>query len=209
MLSFIVVSGMATIIIESVCNAIAVNNIKKRGYITNHIKPSNIQTIIFNFIPGVNLLVALVEMVITGFILYGNPKQIEKFLLERNLIYNPTDELNHVNRLKNQIDEQSFMDAMTLDGASKEVIDSELKSAKREIYSDYYELSNKKYRELQAMSDTELWLRDIELHNGLSSDERNQLFSSYVKDFQSNKENTKPKAIQKTYKIIANKKTNV
>ncbi len=209
MLSFIVVSGMATIIIKSVCNAIAVNNIKKRGYITNHIKPSNIQTIIFNFIPGVNLLVALVEMVITGFILYGNPKQIEKFLLERNLIYNPTDELNHVNRLKNQIDEQSFMDAMTLDGASKEVIDSELKSAKREIYSDYYELSNKKYRELQAMSDTELWLRDIELHNGLSSDERNQLFSSYVKDFQSNKENTKPKAIQKTYKIIANKKTNV
>lgn len=152
---------------------------------------------------------ALVETVITGFILYGNSKKVEKYLLERNLIYNPTDELNRVNCLKNQMNEQSFMDAMTLDGASKEVIDSELKSAKREIYSDYCELSDKRYRELQAMSDTELWLRDIELHNGLSSDERNQLFSSYVKDFQGNKENTNPKAIQKTYKIIANKKTNV
>ena len=91
---------------------------------------------------------------------------------------------------------------MKLDGATPEVVKEEMKKAEEEVYSTLVKLSEKKRRELEAMSDTALWLRDMELENGLSYEERGELFPVYTDDFMNPRENAKPKAIQKTMKLV-------
>ena len=91
---------------------------------------------------------------------------------------------------------------MKLDGATPEVVKEEMKKAEEEVYSTSVKLSEKKRRELEAMSDTALWLRDMELENGLSYEERGELFPAYTDDFMNSRENAKPKAIQKTMKLV-------
>ena len=98
-------------------------------------------------------------------------------------------------------------DAMKLDGATPEIIKTEMKKAEDEVYSNHAKLSDEKRRELEAMSDTALWLRDFELENGLSYEERGELFPAYTKDFMNTRENAKPKAIQKTLKMVNNRST--
>lgn len=98
-------------------------------------------------------------------------------------------------------------DAMKLEGATPEIINSEMKKAEQEVYSERTKLSEKKRRELKAMSDAALWLRDLELENGLSYEERGELFPAYTNDFMNTKENAKPKAIQKTLKMVNKRST--
>lgn len=209
MLEFIIISGIATIIINKGSNYVINKAASDRGWV-DYRKPGRIslgKALFFctSLIPGVNFISALYHVGIAGFMVFGNSKDVDK-LMKRVRMHTPTDELDTVQYLKNMADEKTLSDAMTLDGASKEVINSELKKAKEEVYSDYSDLNDKEYRKLQAMSDTELWLSAICLDAGLSLDEKKKLFSSYVKDFKNDKENAKPKAIQKTYQVVANRK---
>ncbi len=98
-------------------------------------------------------------------------------------------------------------DAMKLDGSTPEIIKTEMKKAEDEVYSNHVKLSDEERRKLGAMSDTALWLRDLELENGLSYEERGELFPAYTKDFMNTRENAKPKAIQKTLKMVNNRST--
>ena len=56
---------------------------------------------------------------------------------------------------------------------------------------------------VRAMSDAEIWLMEIELDTNLSEQEKRKLYLDYVRDF--SKDKTKPKAIEKTLKIVEKK----
>lgn len=89
---------------------------------------------------------------------------------------------------------------MRIDGASQEVIDDEIKKIKEEGILP----TPKEMKKVRAMSDAEEWLINVELDTSLSEKEKEDLYRLYVKDFSKNDSNGK--AIQKTLKMVNNKK---
>ena len=91
-------------------------------------------------------------------------------------------------------------DAMKLDGASTEVIVSE----KNKVKDEGVLPTTKEMKKIRAMSDAEEWLLSIELDANLDEKEKEELYRLYVKDLSKN--NSNGKAIQKTLKMVNNKK---
>ena len=214
MLEFIIISGLATMGVNTACSLLVAKKAKDRGYVNKLYNRSQEKKgpvrktveFLFNFIPGVNIIVSAIVVAGTGYALISaSDKNDEK-------IWGPDPKMDAVRTndyyttsLDKRLD--GLEDAMKLEGATPEIIKTEMKKAEDEVYSNHAKLSEKKRRELKAMSDAALWLRDFELENGLSYEERGELFPAYTKDFMNTKENAKPKAIQKTLKMVNNRST--
>lgn len=214
MLEFIIISGLATMGVNTACSLLVAKKAKDRGYVNKLYNRSQEKKgpvrktveFLFNFIPGVNIIVSAIVVAGTGYALISaSDKKDEK-------IWGPDSKMDAVRTndyyttsLDKRLD--GLEDAMKLEGATPEIIKTEMKKAEDEVYSNHAKLSEKKRRELKAMSDAALWLRDFELENGLSYEERGELFPAYTKDFMNTKENAKPKAIQKTLKMVNNRST--
>lgn len=213
MLEFIIISGFATIGVNKVCSLLLTKKAKDRGYVDKLYNRSQEKkgpvrkTVesLFNFIPGVNIIISAIVVAGTGYALISaSDKNDEK-------IWGPDSKMDafYTNSYYDDLDKKlvGLEDAMKLEGATPEIIKTEMKKAEDEVYSNHAKLSDEERRKLEAMSDTALWLRDFELENGLSYEERGELFPAYTKDFMNTKENAKPKAIQKTLKMVNNRST--
>ena len=214
MLEFIIISGLATMGVNTACSLLVAKKAKDRGYVNKLYNRSQEKKgpvrktveFLFNFIPGVNIIVSAIVVAGAGYALISaSDKKDEK-------IWGPDSKMDavrtndyYITSLDKRLD--GLEDAMKLEGATPEIIKTEMKKAEDEVYSNHAKLSEKKRRELKAMSDAALWLRDFELENGLSYEERGELFPAYTKDFMNTKENAKPKAIQKTLKMVNNRST--
>ena len=213
MLEFIIISGLATMGVNTACSLLVAKKAKDRGYVNKLYNRSQEKKgpvrktveFLFNFIPGVNIIVSAITVAGTGYILISsNDKNDEKIWG-----FDSKMDAFYTNNYYNNFDKKlvGLEDAMKLDGATPEIIKTEMKKAEDEVYSNHAKLSDEERRKLEAMSDTALWLRDFELENGLSYEERGELFPAYTKDFMNTKENAKPKAIQKTLKMVNNRST--
>lgn len=213
MLEFVIISGFATMGVNKVCSLLLTKKAKDRGYVDKLYNRSQEKKgpvrktveILFNFIPGVNIIISAIVVAGTGYALISaSDKNDEK-------VWGPDSKMDafYTNSYYDDLDKKlvGLEDAMKLDGATPEIIKTEMKKAEDEVYSNHAKLSDDERRKLEAMSDTALWLRDFELENGLSYEERGELFPAYTKDFMNTKENAKPKAIQKTLKMVNNRST--
>lgn len=208
MLEFVIISGLATMGVNKVCSALITKKAKDRGYVDkiySHPKKNKIANFLFNFIPVVNIIVSAITVAGTGYILISSNDKNDEKIWE----FDSKMDAFYTNNYYNNFDKKlvGLEDAMKLEGATPEIIKTEMKKAEDEVYSNHAKLSDEKRRELEAMSDTALWLRDFELENGLSYEERGELFPAYTKDFMNTRENAKPKAIQKTLKMVNNRST--
>lgn len=212
MLEFVIISGFATMGVNKICSALISKKAKDRGYVDKiYRRPKKglarkTVDFLFNFIPGVNIIISAIMVFGTGvcFISPNISKDAKIFGSDPKMDAVRTNDY-YTTSLDKRLD--GLEDAMKLEGATPEIINSEMKKAEQEVYSERTKLSDEERRKLEAMSDTALWLRDLELENGLSYEERGVLFPAYTKDFMNTKENAKPKAIQKTLKMVNNRST--
>lgn len=207
MLEFVIISGLATMGVNQVCSLLVTKKAKDNGYVNKlyfHDSKGGIGrktfNFLFQFIPGLNIILSALVVAATAINLVSPSKKKDKLAFGSHLETDACSTKSDYDYYDKQL--KDVDSAMKLDGATPEVIKSEMKKAEEEIYSDHVKLSDKQYRELEAMSDTALWLRDLEVENGLSYEERSELFPFYTRDFMNTKENAKPEAIQKTLKMI-------
>lgn len=208
MLEFIVISGLATMGVNRVCSILLRNKGKDRGYVykiyghpkkkTNLVGKTG--DFLVNFVPFLNIVISASMVINTSICLFSQSEKIDEKFFGPDLKMDAFYTNNNYKYLDSQL--KRIDDAMKLDGATPEVLKEEMKKAEEDVYSRSVKLSEKKRRELDAMSDTALWLRDLELENGLSYEERTELFPLYTKDFMNQREGAKPKAIQKTMKLV-------
>lgn len=209
MLEFAIISGLGTIAVKKICTSMLTKHGKDRGYVYSFYKLPEMKmgpvgktaSFLFNFVPGVNILISAIMVGGTCWVLASpNVDKDQKHYKGPDINMDAFYANNYYEYLDSQL--KGIDDAMKLDGATPEVVNEEMKKAEEEVYSTSVKLSEKKRRELEAMSDTALWLRDMELENGLSYEERGELFPVYTDDFMNPRENAKPKAIQKTMKLV-------
>ena len=151
------------------------------------------------FIPVVNNIVGLILFINSTIMVFGSDDFVEQ-------IFSRVPTLKKASAAKEiyerRIKNNNFVeieDAMKLDGADKATIKTEMKEAR--MASGV--LSDKEMNKVRAMSDAEMWLMEIELDTNLSEQEKRELYLDYVRDF--SKDKTKPKAIEKTLKIVEKK----
>lgn len=151
------------------------------------------------FIPVINNLVGLGLFIYSTMMVFASDEFVDNiFSRVPSLRKASAAKEIYERRIKNN-NFAEMEDAMKLDGADKEVIKSEMKEAR--IASGV--LSDKAMNKVRAMSDAEAWLMEIELNTNLSEQEKRELYLDYVRDF--SKANSKPKAIEKTLKMIEKK----
>lgn len=206
---FCLISGIARITTDQVCEILLRNYVKKYGYLYikndgNLIDRKKISSkIIEKFLrPISNVLEIIEEILWTVFILTRKGKGRE------NLFHEAISDL-HCIKLKQAIDEQDKLLKNTLkidlDNVSQQDINHEYKKTCINSDSPYrgnYIITKKQRRTLNAMNEAELWLTMIQMDTNITEAEKKELFIDYIKDFKNMKENAKPKAIEKTMKII-------
>lgn len=210
MLEFILISGLFTLGVKTALGPIMTKVAKDRGYVdflykqsTQHPKlKDRVETTVACFIPGLNLVLAAAMIATMASHVFSPNQSKDKKIFQQHLEMPAVTTNGDYAYLEGKLD--GIEDALKLDGASPKMIKEETKKAEQEVYSNKVKLSDKKRREVEAMSETELWLRDLELTTGLSYKDRAHLFPDYTKDFMNEKENAKPKAIQKTLKMVNN-----
>lgn len=206
MLEFVIISGLGKIAVDKISDALISNYGEKRGYVYRKYSCSEeknvgkkVTSLLLDFVPVLNIFIATAEIIGTCYFLISPTTKKDKMAFGNleNTTTGIKDCYDYYDRLLEGLEE-----AMKIDGATPNVVKEEMKKAEGEVYSNKVKLSDKQRRKLDAMSDAELWLRDIELENGLSSKERGELFPQYTQDFMNTNDNAKPKAIEKTLKLV-------
>lgn len=209
MFSFILASGIGSLATCLGCSTLLAHDASKKGYVgvkksDNISSNKKIMNVASLFIPGVNIFIAAVTLWQTGRYYQFDENQKSEFLKELNML-SASKGLEYVNFIKKRADLESLPDAMKLDGLEESMISQELSKAKKEAYSSIEKGTDKRYREIEAMSAAELWLAELQFDVTLDDAEKRELYSSYVKDFKKTNDNTKAKAPEKTLKMIYNR----
>lgn len=153
-----------------------------------------------SFIPGLSSIVALYFFGLSLYLAVGD-KEVVEGVFKNNPRYVKASVAKEIlERRQASYDLGAIEDAMKLDGAPVEVIVSE----KNKIKDEGIVPTTKEMQKVRAMSDAEEWLLSIELDANLTEKEKEDLYRLYVKDLSKNKSNGK--AIQKTLKVVNNKK---
>lgn len=153
-----------------------------------------------SFIPGLSSIVALYFFGLSLYLAVGD-KEVVEGVFKNNPRYVKASVAKEIlERRQASYDLGAIEDAMKLDGAPVEVIVSE----KNKIKDEGIVPTTKEMQKVRAMSDAEEWLLSIELDANLTEKEKEDLYRLYVKDLSKNKSNGK--AIQKTLKMVNNKK---
>ena len=207
MLEYIIGSGISCIILTQVTGIITQYRMEDLGYVgisensgekKTSLK-SHVLGFLSNFIPVINNLVGLVLLGVSGYMTFASDDSISA-LFDKIPSFKKASEAKKIYDRRIQSNNFAAMeDAMKLEGADKSVIEEEMANARyaRGIPND------KTLKKIKAMSDAELWLMEIELDTNLSEQEKRELYLDYVRDF--SKDKTKPKAIEKTLKIVEKK----
>lgn len=200
-LIFVLVSFGGRILVDQTCEIILKKYIKKYGYLPVRNNEETIEFIdhmnkhIRKFCtPATNIKQIIEEINLTIYILTRKGEEREKIFHEAISEY-------HCTTLKQVVNEQDELlkNTMSLDDASQDKINKEYE---KKPFSSDYKITEKQRKTLDAMNEAELWLTTIQMDIGLTEKEKKELFMDYVKDFQNTKETIKPKAIQKTLKMI-------
>lgn len=207
MLEYIIGSGISCIILTQVTGIITQYRMEDLGYVgisensgekKTSLK-SHVLGFLSNFIPVINNLVGLVLLVVSGYMTFASDDSISA-LFDKIPSFKKASEAKKIYDRRIQSNNFDAMeDAMKLDGADKSVIEEEMANAR---YASGIP-NDKTMKKINAMSDAELWLMEIELDTNLSEQEKRELYLDYVRDF--SKDKTKPKAIEKTLKIVEKK----
>lgn len=210
MLEFILMSGVLTTTANGILNKIMEKKLEKRGYVflKEKNKRKEIMDICTNFIPYYNFVkTGLYTVIAVTFALVN--ERIKERILSRptsfkdKIILKASKAKEEIDKYEKNYPEKEIVDAMKLEGATDNQIKEELKMIKAE--NREASISEKRYREIEAMSDSELWLKSIYMDVGLSDDEKLYLFSEYAKQFKKDQGSKKDKVIQKTTKMINNR----
>ena len=210
MMEFIIISGIVTTVVLKSNDAIVNKKLKRLGYINKNKKRNSLLkeviNLLPNFIPVFNLVMSFI-VVAGGVYLYSNDEKFIEIINKSDNVDRPINLKQSIDYNRNQL--ENICDEMKMAGATDLEIKQEINSIKsdmKESNCSEYIFDDSKYKELEAMSDTELWLRDIEMDVNLSPKEKKQLLSSYVRDFKNTDINAKPRAVEKTLKLINSRK---
>lgn len=207
MLEYIIGSGISCIILTQVTGIITQYRMEDLGYVgisknSGEKKTSlkgRVLGFLSNFIPVINNLVGLVLLGVSGYMTFASDDSISA-LFDKIPSFKKASEAKKIYDRRIQSNNFDAMeDAMKLEGADKSVIEEELANAR---YASGIP-NDKTMKKINAMSDAELWLTEIELDANLSEQEKRELYLDYVRDF--SKDKTKPKAIEKTLKMVQKK----
>ena len=207
MLEYIIGSGISCIILTQVTGIITQYRMEDLGYVgisensgekKTSLK-SHVLGFLSNFIPVINNLVGLVLLGVSGYMTFASDDSISA-LFDKIPSFKKASEAKKIYDRRIQSNNFDAMeDAMKLEGADKSVIEEEMANAR---YASGIP-NDKTMKKIKAMSDAELWLTEIELDANLSEQEKRELYLDYVRDF--SKDKTKPKAIEKTLKMVEKK----
>lgn len=128
MLEFVIISGFATMGVNKICSALISKKAKDRGYVDKiYRRPKKglarkTVDFLFNFIPGVNIIISAIVVACTGYALISaSDKNDEK-------IWGPDSKMDafYTNSYYDDLDKKlvGLEDAMKLDGATPEIINS-------------------------------------------------------------------------------------
>lgn len=207
MLEYIIGSGISCIILTRVTGIITQYRMEDLGYVgisenSGEKKKSlkrHLLGFLSNFIPVINNLVGLVLLGVSGYMTFASDDSVSA-LFDKIPSFKKASEAKKIYDRRIQSNNFDAMeDAMKLDGADKSVIEKEMANAR---YASGIP-NEKTMKKINAMSDAELWLMEIELDTNLSEQEKRELYLDYVRDFSKSK--SKPKAIEKTLKMVQKK----
>lgn len=207
MLEYIIGSGISCILLTQVTGIITQFRMEDLGYVSvsensgtkKKSLKSHILGFLSNFIPVINNLVGLVLLGVSGYMTFASDDKILD-LFDKIPSFKKASEAKKIYDRRIQSNNFDAMeDAMKLEGVDKSVIEEEIANARcaSGIPND------KTMKKINAMSDAELWLMEMELDTNLTEEEKKELYYAYVKDF--SKDKSKPKAIQKTLKMVGKK----
>lgn len=171
-------------------------NIKERKQMT---AKDVVKGMISYFIPVLNNFVGLGLFIYSTMMVFASDEFIDRIFSRVPSLRKASAAKEIFERRAKVNDFNEMEDAMKLDGADKATIKSEMKEAR--VASGV--LSDKEMNKVRAMSDAEMWLMEIELNTNLTEQEKKELYLDYVRDFSKTK--SKPKAIEKTLKMIEKK----
>lgn len=210
MLEFILISGVLTTTANGILGKIMEKSLKKRGYVCleEKNKRKEIIGICTNFIPYYNFVKTGLYTVVAVTFALVDERIKERMLSEptnfkKSTVFKASKAKEEIDKYEKNYPKKEIVDAMKLEGATDNQIEEELKMIEAENIEA--SISEKRYREIEAMSDSELWLKSIYMDVGLSDDEKLYLFSEYAKQFKKDQGSKKDKAIQKTTKMIDNR----
>ena len=205
MLEYIICSGIACYGSSKLFAATVNATADDLGYVCvgerKKVKPSKrILNFALSFIPGLSSIIALYFFGLSLYLAVGD-KQVVEGVFKNNPRYVKASVAKELLEKRQASYDLGVMeDAMKLDGASTEVIVSE----KNKVKDEGVLPTTKEMKKIRAMSDAEEWLLSIELDANLDEKEKEELYRLYVKDLSKN--NSNGKAIQKTLKMVNNKK---
>lgn len=201
MLEYLIGSGVFLIITSSLADYAIKTRAEELGYISIAKKKEktpkeHVKSFLCNFIPGVNNLSSLVLFLVTGFVLFAKDKYVAEVFEQVPTLVKASVAKEIYEKRAEENNLSDIEDAMRLDGVDEKTIKKEIKQAKRAAGI----CDDKTMKKIRAMSDAELWLLEVELNTELTPEEKKSLYADYVKEFSKNK--AKPKAIEKTKKMI-------
>lgn len=208
-IEYTLISGLINIISIMAFNLLSGIEAKKLGYIFGFPHQSIVKSIfqiIKYFIPIYSSINALC-LVIFSILLKTKSELIDPILIES--LDNSDLSVTGVDNIKKYLatcDKEQIKDSMIIDGADKKQINIEIKKAEMEISQYAFNLpedSDKRKKELDAMTYIEDWLDAIDVEVGLSQHERKILYLNYIKDFCSE---NRDKALKKTMRLINKRK---
>lgn len=197
------ISGLIGMVTVDLSDVIFENKAKKFGYLKKQHDYNLVSHILSLLLmvaigPVANVMTAVIIGTMISFM-----KNDDKFIQELKNGYEYM-KVSNVQKMISPIDEEEIKDAMCLDGASEETIKKELKGMREALEDDIFSGLEDNTKKVNAMTEAQQWLQDIELNVGLSDSEYKQLYPNYVKDYLSDK--PKGKAVQKTLKMINKRK---
>lgn len=202
MLSYFLISGCAYIASTFVVQAVVNKKAKEMGYVRlpKEDKPSLLKqafNLVTDFIPVINNIATL--LLIGSTILFLKNEEVAESALEKSDFKKASETKKIIEYKQKFYNLDAMQDAMRLDGADEATIKSETVKAKEALNLP----SQKEIDKINAMSDAELWLLDVETNVGLTEKEKKELYRDYVRDFANKSSDAKAKAPEKTLRIIS------